>query len=217
MFGLTKLRGPDAKPKAPKNKLLDPVLLGAGCGIVEGTLVTTHRGLTPMEAVSAGDELMTFDGGMQPVLAVLRDQLWAGVGECPEALWPLLVSAGTIDNENEMLVMPHQGILIETDEITDQWGDPFAVVPAAALQVLPGVEKQRPYGTVEVMLPIFEEDQMVFAENGSLMFCQSHWGVSAGFLPKHDPSSNYNMLPLSVATRLLQMEFATDRQSFAVA
>ena len=195
----------------------DPVLLGAGCGLVEGTLVATQDGWRPVETLRTGDELLTFDGGMQRVTTVLRDELWGGVGPCPRALWPLLVPAGTIGNLNDLLVMPHQGVLIESNEICDQWGDPFAVVPGAALEVLDGVERQDPYGSVEVVLPVFEEDQMVFADQGSLMFCQAHWGIGAGVLPKPGSDGNYNMLPLPAAFRLLQHSFRPDRLQYAIA
>lgn len=217
MFGWNNPMGPRTGMVPPTHKLQDPVLLGAGCGLVEGTRVATHDGWHPVETLRAGDEILTFDGGMQRVTAVLRDELWGGIGPCPEALWPLLVSADTIGNRHDLLVMPHQGVLIESDDISDQWGDPFAVIPAAALEVLDGVERHEPYGTVEVVLPVFEEDQMVFADNGALMFCQSHWGLSAGILPKYGSAGNYNMLPMAVAVRLLEMTYMPDNVHYAIA
>ena len=217
MFGWNNPVGPRATMAPPTQPLQDPVLLGAGCGFVEGTLVATQNGWNPIETLRAGDDVLTFDGGMQRVTALIRDELWAGVGPCPEALWPLFVEAETIGNRNDLLVMPHQGVLIESDEISDQWGDPFAVIPAAALEVLDGVERHEPYGTVEVILPVFEEDQMVFADHGALMFCQSHWGLSAGILPKNGAAGNYNMLPLAVAVRLLEMSAEPDKMSIAIA
>lgn len=218
MFGWNNPMGPRAGMAPPTtNRLQDPVLLGAGCGLVEGTMVATQNGWQPSEMLRAGDEVLTFDGGMQPVTAVIRDELWSGVGPCPKALWPLLVQAGAIGNQNDLLVMPHQGVLIESDEINDQWGDPFAVVPGAALEVIHGVERHEPYGTVEVVLPVFEEDQMVFADHGALMFCQAHWGISAGILPKYSAAGNYNMLPMHAAIRLLEMTYMPDNFEYAIA
>ncbi len=218
MFGLNTSTGSGARTAPPSfHTPDDPVLLGAGCGLVEGTLVAAQDGWRPIETVRPGDDLLTFDGGMQRVTTVLRDELWGGAGPCPKALWPMLVPAGTIGNLNDLLVMSHQGVLIESDEISDQWGDPFAVVPGAALEVLDGVERQDPYGAVEVVLPVFDEDQMVFADHGSLMFCQAHWGISAGVLPKTGVAGNYNMLPLPAAFRLLQQSFMPDSVQYAVA
>ncbi|WP_127115025.1 Hint domain-containing protein [Shimia sediminis] len=217
MFGWNNPVGMRTGMVPPTQTFQDPVLLGAGCGLVEGTLVATQDGWHPAETLRAGDDVLTFDGGMQRVTAVMRDEIWGGVGQCPEALWPLFVEAETIGNRNDLLVMPHQGVLIESDEISDQWGDPFAVIPAAALEVLDGVERHEPYGSVEVVLPVFEQDQMVFADHGALMFCQSHWGVSAGILPKYGAATNYNMLPMAVAVRLLEMSEEPDKMSLAIA
>lgn len=217
MFGWNNPVGPRAGLAPPTHKLQDPVLLGAGCGLVEGTPVATQDGWQPVETLRAGDEVLTFDGGMQRVTALIRDELWAGIGPCPEALWPLFVEAEAIGNRGDLLVMPHQGVLIESDDISDQWGDPFAVVPGAALEVLDSVERQQPYGTVEVVLPVFEDDQMVFADHGALMFCQAHWGVGAGVLPRFGAAGNYNMLPMAVAMRVLEATYMPDNLEYAIA
>ncbi|PSL22121.1 Hint domain-containing protein [Shimia abyssi] len=190
--------------------LRDPVITGAGCGLIEGTLVGTPDGWTPIETLARGDEVMTFDAGFQKLTALVRDEAWHTEKLCPRTLWPLLVPAETLDNRQDMLVMPHQGVLIECEDVSDKWGDPYAVVPGAALDVLEGVERQEPYGTVETLLPVFEHDQMVFANHGLLMFCQSHWGVRAGILPRHGMASNYNMLPVKAARALLEVWLQDD-------
>lgn len=196
-------RAPDGV-EPPRNFAPQPKLQGAGCGLVEGTLVASDGGWQPIETLCAGERMLTFDDGMQTILALVRDEIWSGPS-MPPSLWPLLVAAQTIGNSHDMLVMPNQGVLIECEAVTDRWGDPFAVVPGAALEVLDGVSRHEPYGTVEILLPVFDQDQMVFGDNGALLFCQSHWGVNAGILPRYGVASNYNMLPLEMAKRLLQM------------
>ena len=205
MFGWNMSKERASAVEAAPTPGREPALLGAGCGLVEGTLVATGAGWHPVETLRAGDQVLTFDGGMQTVTALIRDELWGGLGPCPEALWPLLVQPEVIGNRNEMLVMPNQGILVESESVTDQWGDPYAVVPGAALEVLDDVERVEPYGSVEVILPVFEQDQMIFADNGALVFCESHWGVGAGVLPKFNNTSGYSMLPLHMAVRLLEV------------
>lgn len=216
MFGRNSNQGFTKGFRPPLSAVPNPVLQGAGCGLVEGTLVATETGWRPVDTLRVGDTVLTFDGGLQPVVALIRDEIWGGSGPCPSSLWPLFVAAGVIGNRDDMLVMPHQGVLIESDSICDKWGDPFAVVPGAALEVLDGVERHEPYGTVEVVLPVFEEDNMVFADNGALLFCQSHWGVSAGILPKHGVAGNYNMLPLQKAMQLLEVTVMSDVLDYAV-
>ncbi|SEO67735.1 Hint domain-containing protein [Salinihabitans flavidus] len=181
-----------------------PVPPGLGCGLIEGTQVATEGGWIAAETLRLGDRVLTFDGGLQEVLAVVHEELWCTIGPCPEACWPLLVPAGNIGNRNEILVLPHQGVLIETDRARDRWGDPFAVVPGAALAALPGVERLEPYGVVEVVKPVFAEDQMIFADHGALLFCQSYWGVDVGLVPRVGVPGNYNMLPLDAGLKLVR-------------
>ena len=217
MFGWVHSGAKLVGPARVKTRYENPVLKGAGCGLIEGTTVATQDGWRAVETLRKGESVLTFDGGAQQVIAVIRDQIWGGIGVCPRELWPLYVPKGTIGNREDTLVMPNQGVLIECDEISDQWGDPFAVVPGAALAVLDGVEAQEPYGTVEVVLPIFEEDQMVFVDQGALAFCQAHWGVSVGYVPKCRSTQNYKMLPLAVAARLLEASDRPDNTDFNVA
>ncbi|CUJ99819.1 Hint domain-containing protein [Shimia thalassica] len=217
MFGWTHPQGFSGEYSGAEPRLHDPVLLGAGAGLVEGTLVATKNGWIPVEDVRIGTRLLTFDGGLQKVKSIVRNEIWSGTGPCPETLWPLLVEAGTIGNGEDLVLMPHQGVLIESDEISDQWGDPFAVIPATSLEILEGVERGEPEGTVEVFLPVFAEDQMVYADHGALLFCQAQWGVSAGIVPRQGASSNYNMLPRFVAEKLLASTFSADDIDYDVA
>lgn len=217
MFGWTNPVDGARRPDPRKQKHKDPVLLGVGCGLVEGTQVATQEGWQPIETIEAGDEILTFDGGLQEVQAVVRGELWEGSDDCPVEAWPFLVPPGTIGNRDALTVMPRQGILVESDEIMDEWGDPFAVIPGAALEVLGGIKRVKPKGAEEVYLPVFETDQMVFVNHGALMFCQAHWGVSAGLPPKFGAAQNYNMLPLVVAARLLQRGYMGDNFDYNVA
>ena len=63
-------------------------------GLVKGTRVATELGWRPVDAVAAGDLVLTFDRGMQPVVAVRRRFL-ADLGA---ASWPLSVPAGALGN-----------------------------------------------------------------------------------------------------------------------
>ncbi|MEP2530872.1 Hint domain-containing protein [Shimia sp.] len=188
----------------------DLVLTGAGCGLIQGTQVGTRDGWVPVETLVPGAEVLTFDAGFQTMTSLIRDVAWDADRLCPRTLWPLNVPAGTLENRDDLLVMPHQGVLIECEDVSDPWGDPYAIVPGAALDVLAGVERQELCGEVEVFLPVFEEDQVVFANHGLLLFCQSHWGVRDGKVPTHATASNYNMLPIATARVLLEMGVMSD-------
>ncbi|MEQ9695132.1 Hint domain-containing protein [Shimia sp. SDUM112013] len=217
MFGWTHPQGCIGGNPEASHSTYDPVLLGAGAGFVEGTHVASQQGWTPIEDLRVGDKVLTFDNGAQKITSIVRNALWNGPGPCPESFWPLLIEEDTIGNGEEMLLMPHQGVLIESEEIMDHWGDPFAVIPAAALLILEGVERCEPVEPVEIILPVFETDQMVYADFGALLFCQAQWGVNAGVVPRQGMATNYNMLPRFVAEKLLAATYMCDNIDYDVA
>ena len=146
---------------------------GSASGIIAGTMVATPMGWRPVEAVVAGDEVMTFDGGLQRVTAVSRSVLSLNAEETPRHLWPLHVPAGLLGNRRDMRLMPEETIVLESDAAEEAWGDPFALIPAQALQELPGVERIKPQGMIEIVQLAFEEDQVIFVEGSALVFCPS--------------------------------------------
>ncbi|MBT0958587.1 Hint domain-containing protein [Alphaproteobacteria bacterium KMM 3653] len=147
---------------------------GTTSGLTAGTLVATPKGWRGVETISAGDEVMTFDGGMQRVQAVARSVLWGGDMECPGAYRPLHIPAGLLGNRRDMQVLPEQTVVLESDAAEAAFGDPFALVPAVALEGLPGVESLSPRGLIEVVQLSFEDDQLIYAEGSALVFCPSH-------------------------------------------
>lgn len=144
---------------------------GATQGMVAGTLVATPNGWRPVEAIAAGDEVMTFDGGMQRVQAVNRTILWAGGEDCPSEFWPMRIPAGLLGNRRELMLLPDDSVMLESDAAEEAFGDPFALVPAKALEDLPGVERIAPKGLVEIVQLSFEEDQVIFVEGSALVLC----------------------------------------------
>lgn len=198
MFGMNWTGG-----AAPRSAQPEHGFSGMSRGFVEGTHVATAMGWRPVENLVPGDMVLTFDGGMQQVQETRRGELWAGDGPCPSAIWPLFVPAGTVGNRNDLLVLPDQGILVETEAASDQWGDPYTLIPAAALEEFEGVERQDPYGTVEVVQPILAEDQVIFTDHGALFHCAIPAGENQLFTaPKQ--ASNYHIMGLSSAKQLLR-------------
>lgn len=182
-----------------------PVYSGPGFGLFADTPVATPSGWVAVGELDRGDEVLTFDAGFQPLSAVVRDDCVASGSRWPDSLRPLRIPAGLLDNRLEALVLPHQGILLEADEVADQFGDPYVVIPAAALETLSGVERVHPVADCEIVLPVFAEDHMVFASGGLLTFCQAHWGTRAGLMPRFGAPTNYNMLPVNSGKALVEM------------
>jgi hypothetical protein len=144
---------------------------GAMTGIIAGTSVATSMGWRDVVALQEGDMVLTFDGGLQQLKSISRSLIWNGRGDCPKAFWPLQVPKGALENAKEMQVLPRQGVMLESDIADEVLGDPFALIPAAALEGVRGIERVYSTNPVEVITLGFEDDQIVFAEQGALLFC----------------------------------------------
>lgn len=187
-----------------RNVNLRPVLTTAGCGMVQGTRVATPGGWAAVDTLHRGDEVLTFDAGFQRVTAIVTQPIFKHNHMTPKALYPLFVPAGTLENRHDLLVQPYQGVLVESPEVKDRWGDPYAVIPGAALECIEGVTRIAPEVPLNAILPVFAEDQMVFANGGALLFSQSIWGVHAGVQPRFGKAANYALMPVHTAVALLQ-------------
>ncbi|MGR3634719.1 MAG: Hint domain-containing protein [Shimia sp.] len=189
----------------PRKSAVSPVYSGPGFGLFADTPVATPDGWIAAGELERGDEVLTFDAGFQPLSAVVREERIRAGTRWPESLRPVRVPAGALENRENVLMLPHQGILLEIEDVADPLGDPYAVIPAAALEILPGVERVSPLTVQDIVFPVFAEDQMVFAAGGMLTFCQSHWGTRAGLMPRFGVASNYNMLPVNSGKLLVEV------------
>lgn len=136
-------------------------------GLVAGTLVATDDGWHPVEKLSVGDKVMTFDDGVQEVVGVTRSLLPIATGVRPLVAIP----ADTIGNRRPMFVPDGQPVLVESD-LAETWlGDAFAALEASELLGLPGVRRVMPEEPVTVVTLTFAEDQMVFIEGHALAYC----------------------------------------------
>lgn len=142
-----------------------------GHGFAAGTVVATHLGWRPVEALTVGDYVMTFDNGMQPITAVTRGAYWMQAGDCPDHLLPIQLPAGVLGNDRAMTVLPEQSVMVESDAAEDLLGDPFALIPAEALIGFRGIDRMRPWQAFDVVTLHFDQDQVVYADGGALIYC----------------------------------------------
>ena len=185
---------------------------GAMSGIIAGTRVATSMGWRDVGALQEGDMVLTFDGGLQPVTGLRRRPMWSGRGACPSAFWPLLIPAGALENAKAMLVLPRQGVMLESDVAEEVLGDPFVLVPAVALEGVRGIERSYPDDPVDVITLSFETDQVVFAEQGALLFCPASGDLVQTALeaPAGGGECLYEMLPTTSAVHLARGLDAVD-------
>ncbi|MEM6375962.1 MAG: Hint domain-containing protein [Pseudomonadota bacterium] len=174
-------------------------------GLLIGTRIATTLGWRAVEALTPGERVLTFDAGLQRIAHVARIKLWEQSEGCPGGLRPLLLPAGVIGNRSEIQVLPGQGVMIESDVAEELYGDPFALIPAQAVDDLPGLGRSEPQGGVEAIVLQFETPQVLFAEAGALLFCPGAQGAGAqsGAAMAH-ACKKYNTLPLEEARRLMR-------------
>jgi hypothetical protein len=166
----------------------------AAWGMTTGMRVATGYGWRPVEAVAEGDLVLTFDHGMKPVTNVARQVMWSGMTANP-ADWPLMVPAGALGNHDPMILLPGQALMIESDVAEDLFGEPFVTVPAAALDGVRGIHRQRLLRQIDVVLLSFAEEQVVFTNCGALFLCPERQDLT-------DPAPMtgvYDAVPMDVA------------------
>ncbi|WP_444454259.1 Hint domain-containing protein [Rhodobacter capsulatus] len=185
--------------------------LGQSQGIVAGTRIATATGWRPVEAMAPGDLLMTFDHGLRPLVSVQRSHLFAGRNACPRPLMPLAVPVGALGNASPMLLLPEQNVLVESDLAEAVFGDPFALIPAAALEGYRGIDRITPHQRVEIVTLHFVEEEVIYANGTGLIHCGSASGQSFGAM-MDDPTS-YIVLPMDMARAIVAQLIETDDQA----
>jgi hypothetical protein len=137
-------------------------------GIVAGTLVEGERGWVAVETLRIGDRVQTLDGGLARVHALDRRTL-AQAAETALILLP----GGTHDACSDLMLVPGQHVLIDTLNDASFGTSPYALVPSVALTSDPLVRRSFPGNTVEVITPMFADEEIVFANSGVLLHCPS--------------------------------------------
>lgn len=138
-------------------------------GIIAGTRLATGDGWRPIEQIEIGDMVLTFDNGLQPVEDIASTCCETGC--LHQDAWPLIAPVGALGNRENMKMLPGQAVMIESDIAEEMFGDPFAVLPARALNGLFGIERCKPEPELKTFEVTFAEDEVVFANFGALVHC----------------------------------------------
>ncbi|WP_225026288.1 Hint domain-containing protein [Xinfangfangia pollutisoli] len=132
-----------------------------GFGLVAGTRVETETGWRAIETLHIGDSLHTLDGGLARIVAMNRREVLPGE--------PVIrIAGGTFDACSDLLLMPGQDLLLDTMGLTDA---PYACLSAETLAGRPGVSRAATPRRVEIVTPIFAEEEAVWAQSGVLLRC----------------------------------------------
>lgn len=172
MFGWKEKTTSIAARPAEISGAMDGLLITGQGGFVSGTHVASNLGWRAVETLSVGDKVLTFDHGMQTIVDIQRETLFAPEHALSSAQRPVLVPAGAMNNRTELWLMPDQGMLVESDAAIDVLGDPFAVVPARALKGLRGIRAvSAAADRMDVTTLAFVDDEVVYVEGGMLAHC----------------------------------------------
>lgn len=135
-------------------------------GLVAGTLVETTTGWQDVTRLRIGDSVQTLDGGLSRILGLDRRVLK------PEPETSLIrIPGGCHDACSDVLLMPGQHVLKDTLEDDACHGAPFILVPAFAMTVDSLVTRHFPDAPVEVITPLFADEEVIFANSGVLLHC----------------------------------------------
>lgn len=176
-------------------------------GVVSGTLIATELGWLPAEDLRPGDRVVTFDNGMVPLRDAGLSQLMTGGNRVPRAYWPLMVPEKALGNRKEMLLLPEQGVLVESDEGEDLFGDPFLMVAASALDGYKGIERVPPTPEVKIVTLRFDSEEVVYANGMVLMHCPGpvvEQCVAPDELVARGNEAPYQRLPRAQSAMLVQ-------------
>lgn len=156
-----------AAPTAPKT--LEPSLRG----LAAGTLLDTKTGWRPVESLRIGDHVQSLDGGACRIVALDRQTIAGGASL-------IHLPGGALDNCTAVTLLPGQPVLVDT---FDSMEAPYALIPARALAGFRGAEMRVFRRSVEVITPIFAEEEVIWAQSGLLLHCAGT-REEAGFFPR---------------------------------
>ena len=136
-------------------------------GIFATTLIATPQGWRLASDLRAGAHVLTFDSGSQPVSYVQA----LDIDDPPCGFLPVLVPAWAMDNREDLMLLPEQKVLIEADLAEELYGDPFALIPARALEGWRGIGRCRPPQMAVGVQLRFARHQVIYASRGVLLSC----------------------------------------------
>lgn len=178
-------------------------------GLMAGTRVASNLGWRAIDALAVGDKVLTFDHGMQEVTEIRRAFMWLDAPEVSDTLWPVVVPVGALGNREELVLLPDQGVMVESDAAQDMHGDPFAILTAVSLVGHRGIRHRKPMERVELVAVYFASDEVIYAEGGALIHCPKDMSTLDKFLEAG--TQTYSVLSGEDAEDLADMLYYEDR------
>ncbi|MBO9453205.1 Hint domain-containing protein [Tropicibacter sp. R16_0] len=126
---------------------------------VAGTRIMTDMGPVPIEELHPGDRIVTRDHGLVP----LR---WVGGREVPAqgAYAPIRFTAGSLDNDRDLLVSPQHKMLLTGWKAELYFGEPEVLIAAKYLCDDNSVRRDTSMRTVHYLHLLFDRHEVIYAE-----------------------------------------------------
>ena len=160
-----------AKPLVPP--LLEPVEPIAAMDA--GTRIETAKGWRSAGQLCAGDLVHTLDGGLVPVLTARSRQMPRYACD----LW--FIPQGALNNCDAVRITAAQSLLISHSMCDALFGTPDVLVPARAMVGFRGITSGAGLAATHLVELAFEQEEVIFAQSGTLLHCPAASGKSDGF------------------------------------
>ncbi len=134
-----------------------------------GTAIRTARGEMPVEELVVGDRVWTEGHGMQPVRWICQ-RVVPATGDFA----PVMISAGTLGADRDILVSPAHRMLVQGPEVEVLFGMPKALVAAKDLVNGETITRVTTLQTVEYFHILFDRHEVL----------QAHGTLSESFFPQ---------------------------------
>ena len=200
MFGLGFKTQQPARRAVEMSGAYDGGIATLSHGLMTGTRVASNLGWRAIDALAVGDKVLTFDHGMRMITEIRRAHVWLDAPETAEMMWPVVIPEGALGNREDLVLLPDQGVMIESDAAQDMHGDPFAILTAHSLVGLRGIHRREPMQRVELVAVYFEHDEVIYAEGGALIHCPADMSTLDKFLDAATPT--YTVLSGEAAEEL---------------
>jgi Hint domain len=146
-------------------------------GLIAGTALETRTGWRDIAMLAAGDRVYTYDGGVREIRRL--DRIFFDLDEMPGAPDLLVqVPGGALNTCSDVLALPDQEILLQSLYLEEKTDNPIGLVRLGDLVGLAGIRPVRPQGVQQAIRPVFDEDEVVWANTGLL--CHVSHGVGQG-------------------------------------
>lgn len=133
--------------------------------------VATSHGWRRADDVVVGDRVLTRDAGPQEVIAVGRSEIGQRDMGLDPSDWPLFVPVGVLGNQSDMIVMPEQLVLIESELAARLLGQRAVLIRAADLDSVAGVCRVTPAEPEGIVHLAFAKRQLIYGAGGAVLMC----------------------------------------------